>query len=281
MKEVKKAVITAAGFGSRFLPITKTIPKEMLPILDKPIIHWIVKECAGTGIEEIIIVAAPDEVKIFEDYFYGHAENIRMMMQLQGKMDRWAKVAEIFKLPNITIVPEDRTIPYGNGRPILTVKHLLAEEEAFVVCFGDDLVLSEESAVKQLVDFYTSSDADAVMQVTGQFASDPERLTKGGVIKIKEGTENQLDFVIEKPPVNELPSTMYSYGRFIISNQIFEYLNPEAIGKDGEVWLQDANAKLAKNAKFLVQELKDGTFVTTGDPKSYLLAQEMFAEKYL
>ncbi len=273
--KINKALITAAGFGSRFLPITKTIPKEMLPIIDKPIIHYIVKECADAGIEEVIIVAAPDEVKIFEDYFYGHAENIRMLMQLQGKMDRWQKVKQVFELPKITVIPENRTIAYGNGRPILTAKTILEHEEAFVVCFGDDLVLSEVSAVKQAVDFFKENKCEGVMQVVEM---PKEHITKGGEVRIKKGTKNQVERVIEKPKLEEVESTLYSYGRFVLTNKIFKYLTPDLIGQNEEIWLQDANAELAKHHKMLVNVV-DGEFYTTGDPENYLKAQNAFYNK--
>ena len=273
---IKKAIITAAGFGSRFLPITKTIPKEMLPIIDKPIIHYIVEECAQAGIEEVIIVASPDEVKIFEDYFYGHSENIRMLMQLQNKMDRWEKVKKVFELPKVIVIPEDRTISYGNGRPVLSAKERLKDEEAFVVCFGDDLILSEVSAVKQVVDFYNNNDCDAVMQVCEM---PKEHIVKGGMVLIKEGTINKVDKVIEKPSIENVSSNLFSFGRFVLPNKIFDYLNPELIGKDGEIWLQDANALLAKNGNMLVNVV-DGEFYTTGDPDNYIKAQNAFYNRY-
>lgn len=273
---IRKAVITAAGFGSRFLPITKTIPKEMLPILNKPIIHYIVKECADAGIEEIIIVAAPDEVKIFEDYFYGHAENIRMLMQIQGKMDRWDKVKEVFGLPKVRVIPEDRTIPYGNGRPILSAKKLLENEDHFVVCFGDDLVLSDISAVKQVVEFFEKNKCDAAMQCTNV---SKEQVTKGGQVIIKEGTQNQVEKVIEKSELKDVVSTLYSYGRFVLPNVLFDYLTPNSTGKDGEIWLADANAIVSKNHTMLVNVV-EGEFYTTGDPESYLNAFNAFWKKF-
>lgn len=274
--KINKAIITAAGFGSRFLPITKTIPKEMLPIIDKPIIHWIVEECAQAGMQEIIIVAAPDEVKMFEDYFYGHAEVIKRLMYRQGKIDRWKKVESIFNLPLITVIPEDRTIPYGNGRPVLTAKDLVKEEEAFVICFGDDLVLSKVSAVKQLVDYFQIHTPTVLLGV--QEATD-EMIPKGGIIKIKTGTDNAVERVIEKPKLEDAPSRFLSYGRFVVTPQIFEYLHAGLVGKDGEVWLQDANDQLAQHHKALFRVI-DGTWLTTGDPHNYMIAQNKFFEQY-
>lgn len=270
---IKKAIITAAGFGSRFLPITKTFPKEMLPIIDKPIIHYLVEECKEAGIDEVIIVASPAEVVKFEDYFYGRATNIRTLMIRQGKLDRWSKVEQIFDLPNITIVPQDDRLPYGNGRPVLTVKDLVENEEAFVIMFGDDMFISEVSAIRQLVDFYDQNPCDLLFGVT---KAPKSLLTQGGVIKIKENEQNQVAAVQEKPSLEELEADptftdLYSFGRFIATPKLFDYLVADATGKDDELWLQDANNMIAQNHKALFLELA-GEFYTTGDPLRYFKA---------
>lgn len=265
---IKKAIITAAGFGSRFLPITKTFPKELLPIVDKPVIQYLVEECAEAGIQEVIIVASPTEVDKFENYFYGRATSIRSLMIRQNKLERWNKVEKVFELPQITVIPQDDRLPYGNGRPILSAKDLLLHDEAFVVMFGDDMVVSKISAVKQLIDFYKKNKADGILQVT---KLPPEDLIKGGVVTIKKGTLNRVEGVIEKPSLDELPSDLFSYGRFILTPKIFDYLKSDSLGKDNELWLQDANSLLAKKGKVLVQVL-DGNFVTTGDPLNFLKA---------
>jgi len=270
---IKKAIITAAGFGSRFLPITKTIPKEMLPVIDKPIIHWVVDECASAGIEEIIIVVAPDEVATFEKYFYGNAKNIKELMYRQGKIDRWKKVEELFNLPLITVIPEDRNIPYGNGRPVLTAKKHLENEEAFVVCFGDDMILGQESSVKQLIQAFENDSCDGLIAV--EDVSD-EVIVTGGAVKIKDGTKNVVDYIIEKPSLEEKPSNLFSYGRFVLTPKIFDYLTPGALGKDNEVWLQDANSKIAENHTLKFKVI-DGKYYTTGDPDRYLKTQIAYA----
>jgi len=271
-KKIKRAIITAAGFGSRFLPITKTFPKEMLPIIDKPIIQYLVEECAEAGIEEVIIVAAPAEVTKFEDYFYGSATNIRTLMIRQGKLDRWEKVEKVFRLPKITIVPQDDRLPYGNGRPVLTAKDLVEGDEAFVVMWGDDLVLSNESAVKQIVDFYESDPCDGVLAV--QEVPDSE-IDRYGMVQIKEGTENQVELVIEKPEKDKAPSNMASYGRYVLTPKIFEYLKADATGLDNELWLQDANHKVSQQGRVLVKVV-DGEWMTTGDPIRYMKAHLKF-----
>ncbi|MCA9379084.1 NTP transferase domain-containing protein, partial [Candidatus Dojkabacteria bacterium] len=207
---ISKAIITAAGFGSRFLPITKSFPKEMLPIIDKPIIHHLVDECAAAGVAEVIIVASPAEVEKFEDYFFGRAINIRTLMIRQHKLERWSKVEKVFALPQITIVPQDETIPYGNGRPLLTVKDLLTHEEAFLVMFGDDLVVSETSAARQLVDFYQQNPCDALFAVQEVTADQVDRF---GIVE-PEGETNVVRSIMEKPETGKAPSNLASYGRY-------------------------------------------------------------------
>jgi len=276
---ITKAIITAAGFGSRFLPITKTFPKEMLPIIDKPIIQYLVEECAEAGIEEVIIVVSPAEVSKFEDYFYGSATNVRTLMIRQGKLDRWDKVEQIFKLPKITIMPQDDRLPYGNGRPILTAKELVENDEAFVVMYGDDLVLSKVGAVKQIADFYQNDPCDGVLAVQEVPDSEVDRY---GIVKLKEGSDVQIETVIEKPELKDAPSNLASYGRYVLTPKIFEYLKPGSTGLDDELWLQDANDQVAKHGDVRVKVV-DGEWMTTGDPLRYMKAHIEFMlahEKY-
>ncbi len=268
---INKAVITAAGFGSRFLPITKTFPKELLPIVDKPIIQYLVQECADAGIEEVIIVASPTEVTKFEDYFYGRATSIRTLMIRQGKLDRWDKVEKVFQLPKITVVPQDEGLPYGNGRPFLTVKDLISDGP-FVAMWGDDLVLSEKSAVQQLVENFEANPCDGLLAVQEVPDSEVDRY---GIIKIKDGTDNQVETVIEKPSLENAPSNLASYGRYILTPKIFDYLSPESTGLDGEIWLQDANDQVAKNG-VVRYKVVDGEWMTTGDPIRYMKAHIKF-----
>lgn len=261
---VTKAVITAAGFGSRFLPITKSIPKEMLPLIDKPIIHHLVDECAQANIEEVLIVASPGEVAKFEDYFYGQAINIRTLMMRQHKLERWNKVEKVFQLPKITIVPQDESLPYGNGRPILTVKDLLLHEQAFVVMFGDDVVIGKQSAVAQLLEIYNNRPTDGLIAVQ---EVPQDQVSKYGIVN--PGKEDRVESVIEKPPIKDAPSNLVSYGRFIFTPKIFEYLSAESTGKDGEIWLQDANNQLSHHGDVRYTKIT-GNWMTTGDPLTYL-----------
>jgi len=269
---ITKAIITAAGFGSRFLPITKTFPKEMLPIIDKPIIQYLVEECAEAGIEEVIIVVSPAEVTKFEDYFYGSATNVRTLMIRQGKLDRWDKVEQLFKLPKITIMPQDDRLPYGNGRPVLTAKDLVLNDEAFVVMYGDDMVLSKPGAVKQLIDFYETGKCDGV--IAAQEVSD-EEVNRYGIVRLVKGTQDQVKQVIEKPEKEQAPSNLASYGRYVLTPKIFEYLKSDAIGLDDELWVVDAIHHVAERGMVKVKVV-DGEWMTTGDPLRYMKAHIKF-----
>ena len=271
--KVKKAVITAAGFGSRFLPFVKNIPKEMLPIINKPSIQYLVEECRVAGIEEVIIVTR-DEHSLIEDYFTKPAPDVKALLDMQGKSERFAEVETILTMENIKFIQQDASLPYGNGSPVLSAKDYLTPGEPFALLFGDDMVLSENSnALKQLVDFFEVTDCDAVLAVQ---KTPSHELNRYGVVKPSEYHEEEkwgvFEYLVEKPKVEEAPSDLVSYGRMILPYKVFEYLVPTATGKDQELWLQDANDKLSRTTRFLFRII-DGEWMTTGDPIRYLKAQ--------
>ena len=266
---VKKAIITDAGFASRFLPITKTIPKAMIPIGAKPVMQLCVEECAKAGIEEIIIVATPNtkSKEIYEDYFHGKAENVKELLEKQGKSNRFAPVEEILNFPKITIIEQDTNLPYGNGSPIVSAKNYVKDEEAFVVLYSDDLILGQ-SDVKVLIDtFNDNKTAKAVIAAQEM----PEKdWSKYGMIALKEN--GTLSHIVEKPKTpSESPSNLTSYGRYLLTPEIFEYLIPSNTGLDDELWTVDAITKLAEHGDVIVAKSR-GNWITTGDPKNYFLA---------
>src|SRR5690606_4354815 len=129
-KRVRKAIITDAGFASRYLPITKTVPKAMLPLGNRPIMQFIVEECAEAGIEEIIIVATPEGKPIYEDYFNNSVNRIRKQLASQGKEDRYEPVQHVLDFPKIVVITQDPSLPYGNGSPVASAQKFVEEEEA-------------------------------------------------------------------------------------------------------------------------------------------------------
>src|SRR4030066_817182 len=161
--KITKAVIAAAGHGTRFLPATKNQPKEMLPIIDKPIIHYLVEECVASGITDIIIVTRAGQ-GIMEDYFDSHVE-LEHMLDTNGKEELLKTVREIPQLANFVYVRQKKNLPYGNGTPLLVASPLIDNDEAFAYLFGDDLVISEKPCLKQLINVYEKDGCDGVIAV--------------------------------------------------------------------------------------------------------------------
>ena len=264
-----KAIITDAGFASRYLPITKTIPKAMIPIGAKPVMQLCVEECVEAGIDEIIIVATPNTKakEIYDDYFHNKADNVKALLEKQGKSERFEPVEKVLSFPKITVIEQDPTLPYGNGSPIVSAKEYVKDDEAFVVLYSDDLILGN-SDVKTLIDtFRANPSAKAV--ITAQEM--PEEVwNKYGMIALKEN--GTLSHIVEKPKTPDLsPSNLTSYGRYLLTPEVFDYLVPSNTGLDGELWTVDAITKLAEHGDVIVAR-SQGKWITTGDPKNYFMA---------
>lgn len=266
MKRPTKAIITDAGFASRYLPITKTIPKAMLPLGNRPIMQIVVEECVQAGIQEIIIVATPEGRPIYEDYFYNSVHHIHEQLISQGKEDRYDVVRQVLDLPKINIIEQDQNLPYGNGSPIVSAKDYIADDEAFLVLYSDDVVFGKSDAISLMDEFDKHPDAHAIVAAQ---ELDPSEVNKYGIFQLKEGSK--LDYIVEKPKVGEAPSTLASYGRYLLTPEVFTHLNPDNLGLDNELWTVDAITKMAKSGDVYVVPT-EGHWVTTGDPKNYFLA---------
>ncbi len=273
-KKVRKAIITDAGFASRYLPITKTLPKAMLPLGNRPIMQFMVEECQKAGIEEIIIVATPEGKPIYEDYFNNSVNRIRKQLLSQNKEDRYKPVQHVLDFPKIVVITQDPSLPYGNGSPIASARKFVEGEEAFLVLYSDDVVFGEETDASVLIKSYEkNSDADAI--IMSQEVK-KEVVNKYGIIQFKKGTKNVLDKIVEKPDIDKAPTTLASYGRFLFKNSIFKHLIPTNIGKDNELWTADAITKLVNEGKKVIVEKTKGRWMTTGDPENYFKAHMKF-----
>lgn len=269
MSKIKTAIITDAGFASRYLPITKTIPKAMIPIGAKPVMQLCVEECAEAGIEEIIIVATPNTKsrEIYEDYFHNSSENVRALLEKQGKSERFESVQKVLDLPKITVIEQDVDLPYGNGSPIVSAKKFVENEEAFIVLYSDDLILGKGD-VRTLIETYEKNPGAKAVIAAQEMPK--EVWHKYGMIALKEN--GTLSHIVEKPKTPELsPSNLTSYGRYLLTPEVFEYLVPENTGLDNELWTVDAITKLAEHGDVVVAR-SEGKWITTGDPKNYFLA---------
>ncbi|MFW6110296.1 MAG: UTP--glucose-1-phosphate uridylyltransferase [Patescibacteria group bacterium] len=268
---ITKAVIAAAGYGTRFLPATKNQPKEMLPIVDKPIIQYLVEDAVEAGITEVIIVTRMGHSAL-EDHFDSNTE-LEHALENSGKEKYLEKVHNIPLMANFVYVRQKANLPYGNASPLLAAKHLIDDDESFVFMYGDDLVLAEDSACSQLVgrwEKHKDSSFVAVEEVP------MEEINRYSSIKLKENSEDLMEDIVEKPAPEDAPSNLTAYGRFVFNYDIFDYLDPDATGKGGELWLTDAISALAKEHDVRVADL-EGQWMTTGDPIRYLKTTVRYA----
>lgn len=279
-KRVRKALITDAGFASRYLPITKTVPKAMLPLGNRPIMQLVVEECVEAGIEEIIIVATPEGKPIYEDYFNNSVNRIRKQLASQGKEDRYEPVQHVLDFPKIVVITQDPSLPYGNGSPLASAKAFLEGEEAFLVLYSDDVVFGNPGDAKVMVDTYEKNPSVEGIIMAQEVS--PDVVDKYGIISFKEGSQTELANIIEKPDKGSEPSRLASYGRYLLKPSIFQFLNPNSTGKDGELWTVDAITQVAAQKQVTVEHTQ-GMWMTTGDPENYFKAHLMYVlqnEKY-
>ena len=271
-----KAIITDAGFASRFLPITKTIPKAMLPLGNRPIMQLVVEECIAAGITEIIIVATPEGKPIYEDYFNNAVNHIRKQLISQGKIDRYTPIQKILDYPKITVIEQDQSYPYGNGSPIASARKFIRDDEAFIVAYSDDVVFGTSDIKTLKESFERHQDAQAIV-IAQEMPK--EVLNKYGIIRMQDEVKMTLHDIVEKPKIEDAPSNLTSYGRYLLTPDVFQYLDPKNTGLDGELWTVDAITKMVDDGNVYVEKTQ-GCWMTTGDPKNYSLASLYYAIKY-
>lgn len=233
MKKIKKAIIPAAGLGTRFLPATKAMPKEMLPILDKPTIQYIVEEAARAGIEDIIIVTGRHK-RAIEDHFDSQKE-LEMVLKEKGKSELLEKVQYSTELANIFYVRQKEQ--KGLGHAISSARQFIGDE-SFAVLLGDDIVESEVPAVKQLIDVYEET-GHSVIGVQEVPEADTHRY---GIIDplTKNGRQYEVKKFVEKPAQGTAPSNLAIMGRYVLTPEIFDYLKTQKEGAGNEIQLTDA-----------------------------------------
>jgi UTP--glucose-1-phosphate uridylyltransferase len=270
MQKVRKAIVAVAGSGTRLLPATKAMPKEMLPIVDKPIIQLVVEELVAAGIEDIILVTKWDK-KPLEDHF-DHSWALESDLAAAGKKEALQAIQKISEMANFIYVRQKG--PYGNGTPVLSAASLV-KNEPFVYVWGDDLVKSKVSFTKQMLDDYHQS--GHLMIGVQKVAKD--QVDRYGIVSLKDKKTMQLNGIIEKPSIKEAPSQLADFGRMILNQDIVDVLKKTALGKGNELWIVDAIRDYIKaGGEFYAKEIKDGEWLTTGDPWNLLKATLEYAK---
>jgi UTP--glucose-1-phosphate uridylyltransferase len=269
---ITKAVIPVAGLGTRFLPITKSIPKEMLPILDKPIAQYVVEEAVTSGIKDIIFVTLPQK-KAIENYFKPNPVLEKHLKQ-SGKIKELNEVQSLGTLANFTFI--NQTGPYGNGTPVLCAKEIIGEEP-FAVMFGDDVFWSEkEPCLLQLIKVFEKYKSSILcsLKITD------EETKKYAVIEGEKVEKNvfTINKIIEKPGADLTKSRLGSVARYILTPDIFNILGNTALGKGNELWLVDAISALSKKRKIYTC-VADAKYYDLGSPEKWLKANLEFAKR--
>jgi len=252
----------------------------MLPLGNKPIMQFMVEECAEAGIEEIIIVATPEGKPVYEDYFNNNVNRIRKQLASQGKEDRYEPVQHVLNFPKIVVITQDESLPYGNGSPVASAQRFVDGEEAFLVIYSDDVVFGAQGDAKTMVDLYEANPDVSGIIMSQEVSADV--VDKYGIIKFKDGSDTDLDYIVEKPDQGTEPSRLGSYGRYLLTPDVLQYLVPGNTGKDNELWTVDSITQVAKTKRVLVGKTK-GEWMTTGDPENYFKAHLKFVldhEKY-
>ncbi|SCJ40886.1 UTP--glucose-1-phosphate uridylyltransferase [uncultured Clostridium sp.] len=268
--KIRKAIIPAAGLGTRFLPATKAQPKEMLPIVDKPTLQYIIEECVASGIEEILIITGRNK-KSIEDHFDRSVE-LEMELEKSGKQEMLEMVREISDMVNIHFIRQKE--PRGLGHAILCAKTFVGNEP-FAVLLGDDVVYNaEKPCLKQLIDCY----GEYKTSVLGVQTVDPNDVNKYGIVGgiHIEDRVYKVKNLVEKPSVDEAPSNVAILGRYIITPRIFEILEETKPGKGNEIQLTDALLQLVKEEAMYAYDF-EGRRYDVGDKLGFLQATVEYA----
>jgi len=272
MAIVKKLIIPVAGYGTRFLPATKAQPKEMLPVVDKPIVQYVVEDAVKSGIDTIIFVTGSGK-RAVEDHFAYNYE-LQSFLKKAGKEELRDEIKKIADMANFIYIRQKG--PYGNGTPVLCAKHLIGDEP-FAVMWGDEFFYTERKPqLRQLIDVYNKY-SDPVLTA---YEVSKKDTAKYGII---DGVQTEKDVfqvknLVEKPGPKAAPSTLAALGGYILTPDIFEALENTKLGKGGELWLVDAIHKLLKKRPIYAKKI-DGTYYDTGSKLGYLRANVEIALK--
>ena len=266
---VRKAVILAAGHGTRFLPATKAVPKEMLPLVDQPVIQYIVQEAVDAGLTHITIVSAASK-RALEDHFDRNFE-LEQVLESGDKEAALREVRRLAEMADLAFVRQKQRL--GNGHAVLMAKQIVGDEP-FAIYFPDDVIVSETPAIRQLMDVYERRGGSVVaVQRLPR-----EEVVHYGVIKPEplEDRTYRVRGIVEKPSVEEAPSDLTTVGRFVVTPRLISILEQTPPSRAGEIWLMDALDRLAREEPVFAYEYEGERF-DTGQPLGLLQASVALA----
>lgn len=267
MKKVRKCVIPVAGMGTRFLPATKSIPKELFPIIDKPTLQYIVEEAVASGIEEIFFITSSYKNAIVDHF--DRSYELENRLKESGKIDKLEMVENVSKMAKFTYIRQGE--PNGSGHAINLARSFVGNEP-FAVMFGDDLMKSDIPVLKQLIDIYEEKDCNVI----GVQEVDPSLVYKYGIIEY-DNDEGKIKTIVEKPSVEEAPSNHAGLGRYIVKPEIFDELDKLKRGVGNEYQFVDGMKELMKTQDFYACKF-EGKYFDIGSQIGYLKANVEFAQ---
>lgn len=273
--KITKAIIPVAGFGTRFLPITKTVPKELLPVVNKPVLQYIVEEAVAAGIKKFVLVISPEK-KIIKEYFQPYPKLERKLQQ-DGKLSELAKIRSISR--GLEFYYATQKEPLGTGHALLCAERYVHKGENFAYFDGDAIIDSTIPAISQVMAVFQKYPAEAAI---GGMKVAREKVVHYGNLDVEKVTEHEfrLKGIIEKPSLGEAPpyNLVITGQRYVFTPKIFSYLKVQKPGKGGEIWLADAASRLAQEGGFYACEMQ-GKYYDTGNILEYLKTNIDFALK--
>lgn len=267
MKQPTKAIICAAGLGTRFLPQTKAMPKEMLPLIDRPVIQVIVEAAVAAGVTDIIIVTGSTK-RAIEDHF-DRSDELESELREKGKHEKADEIRRIAELANFVYVRQKGT-PKGNARPVLNARHLISDDEPFYVFFADDFFRSDVAWPIQLKDAYNQTGKSVISLIE----VDDEGTNQYGIVSLAEQKADrlfQLGGIVEKPGPEAAPSRFAAVGSYLLTPEIWPIIEQEKVGHGGEIGIVDSLAELSQTGE-LYGKFIEGVWHDTGDQLRYIKA---------
>ncbi len=276
MNRIRKVVIPAAGFGTRFLPQTKAMPKEMLPIVDKPVIQYVVEEAVESGIEDVVIVTGSSK-RAIEDHFDLPNGDLVNNLRAAGKEEAIEQLQKIAEMANFIYIRQKGL--YGNGSPVLSAQPVIGEE-SFAVMWGDDFISSEPPRLLQMIKVWEKYGG---VVISGVRIESKDNLSRYGIAELEpvEDKIYKIKKIVEKPMPENAPSNLATHGAYILPPAIFPALKSLKPGRGNEIWLVDAINKLNEEGiPVYACEIENGKYYDTGNKLEYLKTVIEFALKH-